>query len=261
MDLGISGKTALVLAGGGGLGRAIAFALAHEGVQIALADTNETSLNEVTKVLSESGASAIALPWRLGEPAAIDTHVGQIERQFGGVDILVSITGGPPPSEATGQQPDVWRRHFEEMILSVIGITDRVLPGMKARRWGRLITSTSSGIIAPIPNLAISNALRLSLLGWSKSLAREIAKDGITANVIVPGRIATGRIRYLDEQKAKREGKPVEEITAASTASIPMGRYGEPEEYAAVVTFLASNAASYVTGSVIRVDGGLIASI
>jgi 3-oxoacyl-[acyl-carrier protein] reductase len=147
------------------------------------------------------------------------------------------------------------------MVLSVIGVADRVLPGMKARRWGRLITSTSSGIIAPIPNLAISNTLRLSLLGWSKSLAREIAKDGITANVIVPGRIATGRIRYLDEQKAQREDKRIEDVIAASTASIPVGRYGEPEEYAAVVAFLASNAASYMTGSVIRVDGGLIASV
>jgi 3-oxoacyl-[acyl-carrier protein] reductase len=261
LDLGIRGKTALVLAGGGGLGRAIAFALAREGAQIAVADANETSLNEVAGALSASGAKAIALPWRLGDQPAIDTHIGQIERQLGSVDILISLTGGPPPSEASGQQPDVWRRHFEEMVLSVIGVADRVLPGMKARRWGRLITSTSSGIIAPIPNLAISNALRLSLLGWSKSLAREIAKEGITANVIVPGRIATGRIRYLDEQKAQREDKRVEEVIAASTASIPVGRYGEPEEYAAVVAFLASNAASYVTGSVIRVDGGLIASI
>jgi 3-oxoacyl-[acyl-carrier protein] reductase len=147
------------------------------------------------------------------------------------------------------------------MVLSVIAITDRVLPGMRERRWGRVITSTSSGVVAPIPNLGISNALRLSLVGWSKTLAREVARDGITANIVLPGRIATDRIRFLDEAKAKREGRPVEEVAAESTSSIPVGRYGRPEEYGDVVAFLASERASYLTGSVIRVDGGLIASI
>ncbi len=147
------------------------------------------------------------------------------------------------------------------MVLSVIAITDRVLPGMRERRWGRIITSTSSGVVAPIPNLGISNALRLSLVGWSKTLAREVARDGITANIILPGRIATDRIRFLDKAKAERERRSVEEVAAESTGSIPVGRYGEPEEYGDVVAFLASAQASYLTGSVIRVDGGLIASI
>jgi 3-oxoacyl-[acyl-carrier protein] reductase len=147
------------------------------------------------------------------------------------------------------------------MVLSVIAITDRVLPGMRVRGWGRVITSTSSGVVVPIPNLGISNALRLSLVGWSKTLAREVARDGITANIVLPGRIATDRIRFLDEAKAKREGRPVEEVAAESTSSIPIGRYGRPEEYGDVVAFLASERASYLTGSVIRVDGGLIASI
>ena len=147
------------------------------------------------------------------------------------------------------------------MVLSVIGLTDRVLPSMRARRWGRIVTSTSSGVVAPIPNLAVSNALRLSLVGWSKTLAREVAADGITANIILPGRIATDRIRFLDEQKAKREGKPLEAVVAESTASIPAGRYGRPEEYGDAVAFLASQRASYITGSIIRVDGGYIASI
>jgi 3-oxoacyl-[acyl-carrier protein] reductase len=147
------------------------------------------------------------------------------------------------------------------MVLSVIAITDRVLPNMRARHWGRVITSTSSGVVAPIPNLGISNALRLSLVGWSKTLSREVGKDGITANIILPGRIATGRIQFLDEAKAKREGRSVEEVAAESTGSIPLGRYGKPEEYADVVAFLASERAAYLTGSVIRVDGGLISSI
>jgi 3-oxoacyl-[acyl-carrier protein] reductase len=147
------------------------------------------------------------------------------------------------------------------MVLSVIAITDRVLPEMRARKWGRIVTSTSSGVVAPIPNLGISNALRLSLVGWSKTLAREVGRDGITVNIVLPGRIATGRITFLDEQKAKRESRSIDDVVAESTGSIPLGRYGRPEEYGNVVTFLASEPASYLTGSVIRVDGGMIQSI
>ena len=147
------------------------------------------------------------------------------------------------------------------MVASVIATTDRVLPGMIARRWGRIITSTSSGVIAPIANLAISNALRLSLVGWSKTLAREVARDGVTCNVVVPGRIATDRTRFLDEKRAEREGRSVDQVEASSLGAIPAGRYGDPREYADVVAFLASTRASYVTGSTVRVDGGQIASI
>jgi 3-oxoacyl-[acyl-carrier protein] reductase len=147
------------------------------------------------------------------------------------------------------------------MVQPVIAITDRVLEGMRAKRWGRVITSASSGVIAPIPNLGVSNTLRSALLGWSKSLAREVARDGITVNVVVPGRIATDRIQFLDAEKAKREGRPVDQVAAESTASIPLGRYGRPEEYADVIAFLASAQASYVTGSTVRVDGGLIPSV
>ena len=177
------------------------------------------------------------------------------------MDILVNITGGPPPTPAAGQDPALWSKQFEAMVLSVIAITDRVLPKMRERHWGRIITSTSSGVIAPIPNLGISNALRLSLVGWSKTLAREVGKDGITANVLVPGRIATDRIKFLDAAKAKREGRSVEEVAAESAGSIPLGRYGRPEEYGDMAAFLASERAAYVTGSVIRVDGGLIPSV
>jgi 3-oxoacyl-[acyl-carrier protein] reductase len=147
------------------------------------------------------------------------------------------------------------------MVVSVIALTDRVLPAMRERKWGRIVTSTSSGVVAPIPNLGLSNALRLSLVGWSKTLAREVGGYGITANIVLPGRIATQRITFLDQQKAEREGRPVEDVSRESTASIPLGRYGNPDEYADVVAFIASARASYVTGSIIRIDGGLIASI
>uniref|UniRef100_A0AAU1ZSN4 SDR family oxidoreductase n=1 Tax=Streptomyces sp. NBC_00093 TaxID=2975649 RepID=A0AAU1ZSN4_9ACTN len=261
MDLGISGKTALVLGGGGGLGGAIAQALAAEGAGVAVADISTRAAEHTVEAAAHLGGKAVSLEWDLGELGAVDRHITTVERTLGPVDILVNNTGGPPPSLVGGQDPEIWLRHFQSMVLPVIAITDRVAPLMRSRGWGRIITSASSGVIAPIPNLGLSNALRGSLLGWSKTLAREVAADGVTCNVVVPGRIGTQRTKTLDQAKAEREQRPVEEISAESAASIPVGRYGEPREYAAAVTFLASSQASYITGSVIRVDGGLIASL
>ena len=261
MDLGLHKKTALVLGGGGGLGRAICKVLASEGANVAIADIQPDAIAGTQEALATAVGKTIGLVWDLADLTQIDAHVSRIEAELGPVDVLVNITGGPPPTPASGQDPALWTKHFQSMVLSVIAITDRVLPNMRSRHWGRVITSTSSGVVMPIPNLGISNALRLSLVGWSKTLSREVGKDGITVNIILPGRIATGRIQFLDEAKAKREGRSVEEVTVESTATIPLGRYGRPEEYADVVAFLASERAAYLTGSVIRVDGGLISSI
>ena len=228
MDLGLKGKTALVLGGGGGLGRAIAKTLADEGANLAVADIDPAAIEGTKATLGAVHGKSIGLVWNLSDLSQIDGRISKIESELGAVDILVNITGGPPPTPASGQAPALWSEHFQSMVLSVIAITDRVLPNMRARHWGRVITSTSSGIVAPIPNLGISNTLRLSLVGWSKTLAREVGKDGITANIIVPGRIATGRTKFLDETKAKREGRSVQEVTAESTGSIPLGRYGNP---------------------------------
>lgn len=261
MDLGIKDKTALVLAGGGGLGRAIAKALAGEGVHVAVAGIHSSSVQETAALVAAMGRKTVSLVWDLADLSAIDGNVAKVEAELGPVDILVNITGGPPPTPAAGQDPALWSRQFQAMVLSVIATTDRVLTKMRERRWGRIITNTSSGMIAPIPNLGISNALRMSLAGWSKTLAREVAPDGVTANIVVPGRILTERVRFLDDSRAKREGRSVEQIIAASEASIPAGRYGTPEEYADVVAFLVSQRAAYITGSVIRVDGGMIPSV
>ena len=261
MDLGITGKTALVLGAGGGLGSAIAVTLAREGVAVALADIDGAALAATEKAVRAAGAKAHAVVWDIADRAAAPGHLKAVEAALGPVAILVNNTGGPPPSKAEGVAPEVWLRQFEAMVLAVIALTDLVLPGMKARKWGRIVTSTSSGVVSPIPNLAVSNALRLSLVGWSKTLAREVAANGVTANIILPGRIATGRIRFLDEQKAKRENRTLESVVAESTAAIPAGRYGWPEEYGDAVAFLASERASYITGSILRVDGGYISSI
>ncbi|MDB5504049.1 MAG: 3-oxoacyl-ACP reductase [Tardiphaga sp.] len=261
MDLGLNNKVALVLGAGGGLGSAIALTLSKEGARVALADIDAAAVERVVAEIVAAGGKAMAVPFDLADRAAMAARVTEIEARFGPVDVLVNNTGGPPPTPAAGQDPALWSKSFDQMVLSVIALTDRVLPGMRSRKWGRIVTSTSSGVVAPIPNLGISNALRLTLVGWSKTLAREVGSDNITANIVLPGRIATKRITFLDEQKAKRENRSVEQVSAESTASIPAGRYGDPQEYADVVAFLASTRASYVNGSVIRVDGGYIASI
>ena len=261
MDLGISGKTALVLGASSGLGRAIALGLAREGVNVAIAARSEDPLYSLAREIEDWGVTALPLVWDLADLSAIDRKVAGIEAALGPVDILINNTGGPPPTTASGQPTELWASQFNAMVASVIAITDRVLPTMLAQRWGRIITSTSSGVVAPIANLAVSNALRLSLVGWSKTLAREVAREGITCNIVVPGRIATARTRFLDEKRAEREGRDVEQVEASSLGAIPAGRYGRPEEYADVVAFLASERASYITGSTVRVDGGQIASI
>jgi 3-oxoacyl-[acyl-carrier protein] reductase len=261
MDLGLAGKCALVFGAGGGLGGAIAKELAAEGAKVVVADIDAAAAQATVSAIRENGGAAQSLVWDIGDLGVLSERLAAVEAAFGPVSVLVNNTGGPPPTPASGQAPETWSKYFDQMVRSVIAVTDAVLPGMRAAGWGRIITSTSSGVVSPIPNLGISNALRLALVGWSKTLAREIGRDGITANIILPGRIATDRILFLDEQKAKREGRSTDEVTTESTGTIPVGRYGEPPEYAAAVAFLASRRASYITGSVIRVDGGLIPAI
>ena len=261
MDLGLSGRTALVLGAGGGLGRAISVALAREGARVAAADVDDAALDATAAAGTAAGGTALPLLWDIADLAVIEARFAAIEAALGPVAVLVTNPAGPPPTPASGVEAAVWQAQFQAMAVSVMKITDRALPAMRSAGWGRVVTSASSGVVAPIPGLAISNALRLALVGWSKSLAREEAAAGITVNIVLPGRVATDRIHFLDEAKAKREGRPVAEVVAESTASIPAKRYGTPEEYGDVVAFLASARASYVTGSVVRVDGGYVPSL
>jgi 3-oxoacyl-[acyl-carrier protein] reductase len=261
MDFHIENKVALVMGAGGGLGGAIANALANEGCRVAGADVNRDSLDQLRSAKSLPSDRFLPLVWDLSDLSVLEARVGEIEAKLGPVDILVNNTGGPPPTLASETPLAAWEEHFRKMVVSVIAVTNRVTPGMRQRKWGRVITSTSSGVITPIANLALSNALRLSLVGWSKTLAREVARDGVTVNIVAPGRIATGRVQRLDEVKAQREGRDAAAVAADSAKDIPVGRYGDPPEYGDVVAFLASQRASYVTGATMRVDGGLIPSV
>jgi 3-oxoacyl-[acyl-carrier protein] reductase len=262
VDLGIAGKRALVLAGGGGLGSAIATALVSEGAHVLLTDWYKASLDQVVadlRALAEVRVESRLC--NLSRAEDVEALCEAALTSFGGIDILVNITGGPPSGSLTVVDDDTWHKEFDAMVLSVFRVTQHLLPGMRERKWGRILTSTSSGIVEPIANLGISNALRATLVPWSKTLANEVAAEGVTVNVLAPGRIHTKRVDELDRAAAERQNKPVEDVVRQSLAAIPTGRYGRPDEFASVAAFLVSERASYITGSIIRVDGGLIRSL
>ncbi|GGG76372.1 3-oxoacyl-ACP reductase [Salipiger pallidus] len=260
MDLGITDKRALVLASSRGLGLGIAEALVAEGVHVMLTGRNEAALKEASERLTAAGPGrAVFAVVDMSAPDAADTVVTAAIDALGGVDILVNNTGGPKPGPITASTG--WTDAFDTMVERVISVTNLLLPHMRERGWGRILTLTSSGVEQPIPNLGMSNTLRAALLGWSKTLASEVAGDGVTSNILLPGRIHTDRVDELDANAAKRQGKTPEEVATASRATIPAGRYGKVEEFAAVAAFLVSDKASYVTGAKFRCDGGMIRSI
>jgi 3-oxoacyl-[acyl-carrier protein] reductase len=254
MNLELERRRAVVTGASRGLGRAIATALAAEGAQVTAVARNLARLND----LAGSSAGRIsAHACNLSDGNSIQA----LADELGKTDILVLNTGGPPPGTAADTADATWSTQFEAMFLSVIRLTRLALPGMRQRRFGRIIAVVSSGVIQPIPNLGISNAIRLALVGWAKTLASEVAGDGVTVNCLAPGRIATDRVAELDQGRASREGIALEEVERQSRAAIPVGRYGEPAEFAALAAFLASARSSYMTGGVIRVDGGMIRSV
>ncbi|WP_372610302.1 SDR family oxidoreductase [Aquicoccus sp.] len=256
MDLELTGKRALVLGASRGLGMAIANSLAAEGATVFAAARNRDKI--------EAWAAGMdhvhPVECDLSQIAQVDALADSLLAD-GGVDIIVNNGGGPPPGTAQAAERALWLTHFEAMAANIFHLNTRLLPAMKERGWGRIISITSSGVEQPIPNLALSNGIRSAVVGWSKTLANEVAGDGITVNVVMPGRIHTQRVDELDAAAAKRTDSDVADVAARSRATIPASRYGKPEEFADVVSFLASARASYVTGSRIRIDGGAIRGI
>lgn len=262
MDLELTGKTAFVMGASRGLGRAIARALVQEGVAVALVARDQGRLETVAAALTAEGPGrAVACAADLNDWTSLNTAIIKAGDQLGGIDILLNNSGGPPPSGVSNVAPELWRDQFEAMVLSLMRTTDHLIPTMRAKGWGRILTIASSTVIEPNPVLGVSNTLRSALVGWSKTLAGEVARDGITVNLLLPGRIATDRLTELDQAAAEQAGVDRATIAASRAASIPVGRYGTPEEFAAVAAFLASPRAAYVTGTMQRIDGGALVSV
>lgn len=262
MDLGITGKRALVLASSRGLGLGIAEALAAEGAHVLLVGRSGDKLAANCEKINALGKGKADWVWGdLSEENFVESMLAAVKEKLGGIDILVNNTGGPTPGTAEGMTADKLETFFPQMVLRVIALTNALLPQMKAQGWGRILTCASSGVYEPIPNLALSNTLRGALVGWNKTLATEVAGSGVTCNMLLPGRIHTDRIEELDAANAKRLGKTLEEVRSTSVKTIPAGRLGKVEEFAAAGAFLCSEPASYITGTMLRVDGGAAKSL
>lgn len=262
MDLGLKGKRALVMGGSKGLGRSIADALAAEGVAVVVSGRDQASLDKVAADLKALGApAAFGVPADIASAAEIDNLADKAEALLGGVDILVLNHGGPPPCgplEVTQDQLVEW---FPRIVQHPIRIATRLIPKMRSRKYGRVITIGSTGMEQPIPNLALSNILRGAMVGWNKSVALEVAGDNVTCNILAPGAIRTGRLMETQAGVAKVRGVDVEQVIAERAKTIPAGRIGVPEEFGPMAAFLCSDKGAYMTGNILRIDGGLVRSI
>ncbi len=262
MDLGLKGKVALVAAASRGLGRAVAEELAAEGASLVLCARQAAALDEVCAALTPLTAGrVIGVPADLSVAADVERVVSRGLERFGRIDILVTNTGGPPAGVFENLSREAWDAAARLLLTSVLDLTRLVLPGMKARRWGRILNVTSIAVKQPVANLMLSNSLRAAVTGFARTLANEVAGEGITVNNILPGYTRTERVEQLAAALAVKEGVAAEAIKARWEAEIPTGRLGEPREFAALAAFLVSERASYITGSSIAVDGGWIRAL
>jgi 3-oxoacyl-[acyl-carrier protein] reductase len=249
MDLGIAGRTALVMAASSGIGRGIAGALAREGARVAIASRSRERLGGAAREIEGEVVPFVADTADLERLARLP---GEVEARLGLVEILVANTGGPPLGGALDNSLDEWEEAYRSLVLAPRVLIEAVLPGMRERGWGRIVNVGSTSVREPIPGLALSNAHRMAAVGLLKTLASEVARDGITVNTIATGRIATERLADPSGSLEPAQERAREEI--------PAGRLGTPEEYGDLVAFLASERAAYLTGAVIPLDGGLLRS-
>ena len=258
MDLGLEGRVAWVLGGSSGLGRASAEAMAAEGARVAISARDPEKLRSVAL---EMGNGCVDVPVDVSDPVAIEAGHGSVVERLGPVDILVANSGGPPAGDFADHDDAALRAAYELLVASAWRLSKAVLPSMLEKRNGVLLYVTSSSTVEPIPGLLLSNMMRPAVVALAKSLSRELGPQGIRALCVTPGRIATPRVGSLDKRRADASGKSVEDVRKSSEASIPLGRYGEPPEFGAVVAFLASDRASYMTGTSVVIDGGILGGL
>jgi 3-oxoacyl-[acyl-carrier protein] reductase len=272
MELGLKGKRAIVMAASRGLGYACARTLAAEGCKLVICSRDGERIRAAAaSIARETGATVEAVVSDVSDEGEASRLVAAAVSHLGGLDIVVHNAGGPPAGETASVSEAQWQKAFEQNMLSLVRIVNAAVPEMKRAGGGRIITIASSSIKQPIPNLVLSNALRAGVwgfaktlsrelgpdrIGFAKTLSRELGPDRILVNVVAPGRIQTERIEELDQANAAKAGMPLDQVKKASVSGVPLGRIGTPDEFAKVVVFLASEAASYVTGQAIIVDGG-----
>ena len=262
MDLGLGGKVALIAAASRGLGRAIAEELGAEGASLVMCARGKEALTEASEaVRAASGVDVLSVPADVSRADDVTRLVRSAIARFGRIDILVTNAGGPPSGAFESLGPEKWDDAVRLTLLSTVNLCREALPGMRERKWGRIINVTSIAVKQPIDGLMLSNSLRAGVTGFARTLANEVATDGITVNNLLPGYTQTQRVESLARAAAEREGISIDQSLKKWTAEIPMRRLGEPREFAAVVAFLASERASYITGTSIQVDGGWIRSL
>jgi 3-oxoacyl-[acyl-carrier protein] reductase len=262
MDLGLRGKAAMVAGASRGLGYAVARGLAAEGVAVSVASRNQLAVEDAARrIATETGSPTLATVVDMRKADDLAAWHARTMQTFGGVDLLFVNTGGPPAGAALSFDDAAWTDAFNLLLLSAVRVVRLAVPSMRARGGGAIVVSTSSAVKEPIPNLALSNVVRASVGALSKTLSNELAADHIRVNHLIPGRINTDRVRELDTIRGKASGSSADEVRTAFSKTIPLGRYGEADEFGAAAVFLFSGAARYITGASLQVDGGLIRSV